>query len=402
MTDNIATPLRTKNFHCPACGKSAPITYLPSESSRLYTSENHEPDKHTTKWKWQNPIWSDINPYLYTLWFCPECYFTDFEEDFKHDHSNPRNKISALKPLVLNEKEKENSVINFLGKDIDYKKMTPIMGIKTFLLAIFIQELITDIKKDNEYHHTRDWNKLGRLYLRLAWLYRENKSDNHLAKEANKFTLVDESLHELRQSINITKNKIKNCEDLVNASITDTEDQLLSKIFTAKTQTVENLEKLAVTLNATIVKIKTEIGENKDESELDKELKTLMIDLSTMWTEASFTEEKAMRQAIKFYSMTAENDTYLTPMGAFNVAEFTATLWKMMGKDREALTVLEELVRRASNQRTKITRKLNTKASMVDKLKIEEELKKMNAYIQEMSYQTKELKKEVEGKEAKH
>lgn len=402
MTENISTPLNTKSLHCPSCGKRVQVTYLPSESARLYASEQHEPDKHAISWKWKNPIWSDINPYHYTLWFCPECYYTDFEEDFRHDHSNPRNKISTLKPMIANEKAKEKSIINFLGKDIDFNNMTTIMAIKTFLLAIFIQEMITDIKKDNEYHHTRDWNKLGRLYLRLAWIYRENKSDIHIQKESNKFNLIDESLHELRQSIAIAKNKIKDCENLVNVSIKDTEDMLLSKIFTAKNQTIDNLEKLSATLNTTITKIKTEMGDTTEESEIDKEIKELMLSLSTLWPEAIFNEEKAMRQAIKFYAMTADNDTYLTPMGAFNVAEFTAILWKMISKPREALTVMEELVRRASNQRTKITRKLNTKASMVDKLKVEDELKKMNAYIQEISYQTKELKKEVEGEPKKH
>lgn len=396
MTGDNQTPFREKNMHCPSCGKSSSVVYLPGETSRIYVPEHHEPDKHVTSWKWKNPLWADINPYHYSLLFCSNCYYADFPEDFKHDHSNPRNKITYIKPMMLNDKDKDNSVINFLGKDIDFHNMTVVMAVKTFLLAIYIQELIQDLKKDEEYHQTRDWNKLARLYLRLAWIYREMGSDSGDDSESKKFAAVDTSLEELRTAVSTLKNKLNTCKELVTGTFKDANAPILEKIFTAETQTMENLEKLSLTLNSTVVKIKTDLGETPTENKDEQELKDLMINLSALWPEAVFSEEKAMRRAIYFYSMTADNDPYLSPQAAFNTAEFTATLWSMIGKENDALLVLQELVRRASNERTKITRKLNTKKSMVDKMQIEDEMKKMNAYIQEISYKYKELKAKLE------
>jgi hypothetical protein len=58
-------------------------------------------------------------------------------------------------------------MVQLLGGDIDYDKMTFSMAIKVHLLAVFIQQLVPE--------DSRDSSKLASYYLRVGWLFREQK-----------------------------------------------------------------------------------------------------------------------------------------------------------------------------------------------------------------------------------
>jgi len=95
--------------------------------------------------------YKDINPYYYSIWVCPHCGYA--AQDTYFDDLVPAAKEKLAKFLAA---KKVN--VNFGGA------RTREQAIATYKLAIFYSEMIEAVA-----------SRLGGLYLKLAWLYREGE-----------------------------------------------------------------------------------------------------------------------------------------------------------------------------------------------------------------------------------
>ncbi len=93
--------------------------------------------------------YKDVNPYYYSIWVCPHCGYAAVDTQF--DSLVPAAKEKLTKFLT----ERQVNV-NFCGN------RTREQAIATYKLAIFYSEMLDSSA-----------SKLGGLYLKLAWLYRE-------------------------------------------------------------------------------------------------------------------------------------------------------------------------------------------------------------------------------------
>jgi len=160
------TPFVPVKVKCPFCEMESTQRYV---KSRMFQPEIVEEDSHVAVYKWENPEFAQVRPNFYHIWHCPVCHFCDEKEVFRGE-DNSGGKLELIKEKLLIHSRMPNSLIARLGVAIDFSKdnYTVDSAIIAHLLAIYEQELLS--------LNMRQYNKLARFYLRLAWLYREKET----------------------------------------------------------------------------------------------------------------------------------------------------------------------------------------------------------------------------------
>ena len=151
---------------CPICERESTQRSILSNQYRV---EEKEADQHPTKLTWNNPENADLRPQYYVLYHCPYCLFTDFEETFLKP-STIRN-FNSLKKLFITPDPVKSKVLSLFKSKISFDNMNFQSALFVHLLSIYIYELETR-------KVFKDIKKLGRLYHRTAWLYREEAARN--------------------------------------------------------------------------------------------------------------------------------------------------------------------------------------------------------------------------------
>lgn len=98
--------------------------------------------------------YSGINPYYYSIWVCPHCGYAAPDSHFDE--------------LTTEQKEKLASFLKTRKVNVDFRgTRTCEQAIATYKLAIYFYELLSS-------RPSRP-SRLGGMYLKLAWLYRESE-----------------------------------------------------------------------------------------------------------------------------------------------------------------------------------------------------------------------------------
>lgn len=129
----------TVDKQCALCGESFSVTKVRSRLSMI------KQDKDFCTY------YKEINPYYYTVWVCPHCGYAAQDTYFEE--------LSSVAEKNLHDFLDGRQIsVNFAGE------RTREQAIATYKLAIFYSELTHALS-----------SKLGGLYLKLAWLYREEQ-----------------------------------------------------------------------------------------------------------------------------------------------------------------------------------------------------------------------------------
>lgn len=158
--DSPFVPVKVK---CPFCGIESTQRYI---KSKVYKAEVIEEDTHVAVYSWDNPEYAMVRPNFYHIWHCTSCHFCDEKEVFRGEDSS-KGKLELIKEKLLIHSRMPNSLISNLGSRINFDKDLYHVdsAILAHILAIHEQELLS--------LNMRQFPKLARFYLRLAWLYRE-------------------------------------------------------------------------------------------------------------------------------------------------------------------------------------------------------------------------------------
>ena len=154
---------------CPVCEKVSPQYYV---KSKLYQPVEIEKDHHVVKYNWNNEKFSDIKPENFYIWHCPHCHFADENEVFRGKIDRIwKGKLELISHKILKASKDPEGFLVRIGKEVDYTEL-PISNdtaILTHVIACYIQEGFLST-------NNRLPGKLGKFYLRLAWLYRERQT----------------------------------------------------------------------------------------------------------------------------------------------------------------------------------------------------------------------------------
>ena len=186
VPEEIKTPFNFKKVACPICET---VSSQRMFKAKCYSEQKVDIDKHVLKFGWVDKDFNNFHPPLYYYWHCPNCKFTEsyleFENPGKPTWSNFRE-MKERYPTMIAEQPSTRKLIKWLGKDVDYEKVTFLMAFRLHILAIYIQEIMDTRSADNSDEDEdededdeeagedlRDPLKLGRFYLRLGWLLKE-------------------------------------------------------------------------------------------------------------------------------------------------------------------------------------------------------------------------------------
>ncbi|HOF41604.1 MAG TPA: DUF2225 domain-containing protein, partial [Candidatus Hydrogenedentes bacterium] len=154
------SPFVHKALACPACSEKTEHRFF---RRRVYVVEESEPDQHALRYRWASDQVQRVNPLYYALFFCPHCFYADVSEDF----AKPPETESLTATLHAFKKAGRDDVrLQLVGRHIDYEDIDFESALRLHFLAVLIHSLVDKSQQDAY--------KLGRLYLRIAWLYREH------------------------------------------------------------------------------------------------------------------------------------------------------------------------------------------------------------------------------------
>ena len=129
----------------------------------LFVPKEMEDDQHVTEYRWVSDTTEEVHPPYYALYFCPHCYFTDLADDYREP---ARSKTGRWVVKTFGSfKPETDRLVEFLGRHVDYANIDYRTALTLHYLAALVQSNVAD--------DFLDTFKLSRLYLRLAWLYRE-------------------------------------------------------------------------------------------------------------------------------------------------------------------------------------------------------------------------------------
>ncbi len=121
-----------------------------------------ESDQHVASYRWLLDDVDRRHPPYYFLTYCPSCFYTDSAEEFAKPGTNPLNLVTIKS---FRKSHATNVLIPLLGKHVHQDNVDYESALNLHYLAIAICLLGEE--------DSQDFLKLARLYLRLAWLYRE-------------------------------------------------------------------------------------------------------------------------------------------------------------------------------------------------------------------------------------
>lgn len=156
----LKSPLVNKSVRCPACKKESQQRFF---RQRMFVAEVKESDQHVVTYKWLVDDVEKVHPGYYFIYFCSHCGFSDTTEDF----AKPPEGLGQGQ--VLKEYRRSaggDAVVQALSKAIDYDQIDFEGALCLHLLALRVHSMLDDESLCDAY-------KLGRICLRIAWLYRE-------------------------------------------------------------------------------------------------------------------------------------------------------------------------------------------------------------------------------------
>ena len=146
---------------CPVCRQPFVAWAV---NPRLYGVDTREDDRHVLSYVWSQGIQTEIRPDHHELWHCPHCAYTALFQDFQCGSQTAfqRHRWAAwrqLPPGLL------LGIRPWLGH---LRGEPPWDDGQVLLLLALARMALLQVPEEN-----RDGMELGRVHLRLAWLYRE-------------------------------------------------------------------------------------------------------------------------------------------------------------------------------------------------------------------------------------
>ena len=393
----IKPPLRLKKMKCPCCNEFVDVVLLPDLTSRLYWPKKKGKDQHISLWEWKNPAFEHINPYFYSIIYCPKCFFADFREEFIKSDINPSNKAKIIHDQLSKEKEKKESLINIFVEKITIEKMDFEKAIYIHLLAIAIQELLQGPEPQENPRFSRDWKKLARLYLRTAWLFRE-KDSGMAVKDSQEghFLKLREKIHLFHKKVDSLKTDM---EDIINLMSYQQNHEKQKNIFDKNVYlgyqssikesigVYNKIKKAAIGLKEkneshfSIVKDKVPM-----EDEKIYDFKASLKSYNDLWPNIPTSEIDCMNISAQYFQLTADNDRYISNIEGLKMLEFSINILISKGLKEKVHHIYKVFSKRASDLRSGFMKKKSSAKSMVDTENIESSLKSINSIIQDVSF----------------
>lgn len=374
-----------KKFLCPLCKKYFSHAY---PNPRIYSATEREFDYHVTKYTWRDGIDTDIRPHHYDILQCFNCSYTALRENFEKSSgsniliSENYNSIDSNSSRVLAE----------LRNMIKFPVLNFQSTVALHLSAIWIILLEKDPLKINH-------NTLGRLYLRLAWLYREKstlndqktgskkKHESILPSILSRMTSSTQSL--LEDTSDFRTELIKEYPELA-----DNPDPGSLSIINTK---IEELNSIIYLLHQSIIRKKHTSASSNGSGGSPEELSDHLSHISLFWKDLPTNEKSATEQAVNALDFSYRNeDSDLTVEQSMGLINLITKLLLRLGYTNRALTSVTHIYKTGYREKQILQQRLakgrkDQSMSNIDIKKIAKKISTIEYTLQQAGHQRKEI-----------
>ena len=189
------SPIFLTKVECPICKT---VNEYECIKVGAYIEKEHDSDFCPSEREWQNAKYALINPLLYFMASCENCYYTrEFKPSFRDWKNDTRFRTYQQKDVQakhLTTLAEEGSILRLIGDARDPQNAPSATAIAKFLLGIYDEMLLERPRKLD----------LGRFFLRIGWLFREQHSGavqppnatGHYARDIEKAYIRLKGTHE--------------------------------------------------------------------------------------------------------------------------------------------------------------------------------------------------------------
>jgi uncharacterized protein (DUF2225 family) len=363
----LDSPFFMTKVECPVCGQ---VNEFENIKAGAYTETGRDTDFCPNGRVWANSEYQKINPLLYFMATCPNCFYThEFNETFKEwksDRSFITHRLSLIRERHKEELKQEESLINRLGQALDPEGRPFESAVIKLLLGIYSE-------RTTEKPNALD---LGRYFLRIAWLYRENQEGRDTPHKMEKLNLtsMEKTLRALQLNCQNHEEKIYDLKASVDscfrtqAGVMEMDqkgEQLKIKYLKGLDKIQEHFSSLQESLDELTDMCaqihNSSLGSESENTQIthgilqglvlgdDKNHLIFVNFLSSLkesWPEIPLNEYEAMKSALKYYKQSYQEAKDITQKNQkIQAAYLIAELSRRVGDLKEAENYFEEAKR---------------------------------------------------------
>lgn len=350
----------SKEVECPSCKSKSNMSY---PNPRLYVAASRESDMHVVLYRWAEGAETNALPHYYAVWQCPACMYADFVEVIDNPAGASRTDatVNAFKNIGMDQKLVLASL----------RKMVPREGDQTFegALALHLAALFAAYLPEGE---DRNHNKIGRLALRIAWLFREQTgggqevvSDSvHLENLKDRSSRLERHLLTARELLGEIKNFATARGAELGFSREEGDDENSNPYFPVISSIADKLEEQQ-TLVAMIERLLISDAQGSISPatpNASADLSTLshsLLNIKPKWPALPINEEQALRIAIKAFDFSYNHENYYQSIEqSMSVVSLIVDLFSRIGEHKEALHYVAEIYKSGMNNKQDLQRRI--------------------------------------------
>ncbi|HUV31673.1 MAG TPA: DUF2225 domain-containing protein [Acidobacteriota bacterium] len=221
------SPFLLFKVECPICK-----TINEFEMIRVgaYAEDGRDTDFCPLRIKWRFPRYQAYNPLVFFTATCSNCFytreFTNSFKDWKNDNNFRFYRLKQVKEKHLEQLSTAGSVVKMLGEAIDVPRNPNESAILKLHLAVYDERLAD--------HHSK--LDLGRLYLRIGWVFRDlQEGDNPqqvylralLYETDNKYGMLSQTVDSVQAELESLAQQVKSHQESEEVT-TEVKSQMLA------------------------------------------------------------------------------------------------------------------------------------------------------------------------------
>ncbi|KPL03322.1 MAG: hypothetical protein AMJ90_03420 [candidate division Zixibacteria bacterium SM23_73_2] len=277
-----------KRIECPVCGK---INRFKTLKQKAYTERERDTDFRPKKLLWRDSRYQNLNPLLHFMACCRYCFYTrEFDRDYQGWKKNQHFREALLPAIRKNHLKllrKEDSIIKKIGNTLSPELYPFETAVLKLLLGIVDEDLNPEKQNLN----------LARYYLRIAWLFRDEKERALQLRRKTKKDL-NEGFNRALLSQEEYRSGIKKLQDGV--------ESFLKQIkVSAKTDILKSFNRMERKVNSTkkaLEHLRSLIQKENEKVFMDySNFEDFLFYLKIYWQDVPTNENEALELAFKYY-----------------------------------------------------------------------------------------------------
>jgi len=276
----IQEPIFNSKIECPVCKTANEFEII---KQGAYTESGRDTDFMPTGRVWANPAYQKYNPLLFFIATCKLCHYSrELNSTYKEWHNDTNFKSYKLPGQAKKHLEvfkTPGNIITMLGEKIDKHNYPFESTVIKLLLAVYDEKFLDHFSMLD----------IARFYLRIAWMYRENKSAPDEQSTAEMMlNVIQIAIDKLKQDVTGFENHIPPLSHAITKDLSQVVDQdktvgISSKLIPA----VSNIQKVWDDLSENVLSLQSEFDNVVKEINL---LKPEMTESGKFWNYSAFTE----------------------------------------------------------------------------------------------------------------